>query len=231
MHYYKRNLGDYAKKAGRLTMLQHGAFNLLIDACYDRERFPTLEEAIDWAWASSPAEKEAVEFVLSKFFTVENGVYVQNRIAEEVAAYHAVIATNTRIAKEREDKRTERERTVNASLQKENEAPPNQEPLTINQEPRTINHKPVTKVKPTVAALPDWLNVEVWEAFKNHRGKKFTINSQILTIKNLSEFRDQGQDPTRILETSIANGWKGVFAEKQNGYVGTAKVNPWDGAK
>ena len=46
MHYYKRNLGDYAKKAGRLSMLQHGSYTLLIDACYDREQFPTLEEAI-----------------------------------------------------------------------------------------------------------------------------------------------------------------------------------------
>jgi uncharacterized protein YdaU (DUF1376 family) len=46
MHYYKRNLGDYAKKTGRLTMLQHGAYTLLIDSCYDREKFPTLEQAI-----------------------------------------------------------------------------------------------------------------------------------------------------------------------------------------
>ena len=42
MHYYKRNLGDYAKKAGRLSMLEHGSYTLLIDACYDRERFPTI---------------------------------------------------------------------------------------------------------------------------------------------------------------------------------------------
>ena len=72
MHYYKRNLGDYAKKAGRLSMLQHGAYTLLIDACYDREQFPTLDDAIDWAWASSAAEIEAVEFVLRKFFIVRN---------------------------------------------------------------------------------------------------------------------------------------------------------------
>ena len=78
MHYYKRNLGDYAKKAGRLTMLQHGSYTLLIDACYDREKFPTMDEAIEWAWASTPDEVQAVQFVLSKFFTLENGVYVQN---------------------------------------------------------------------------------------------------------------------------------------------------------
>lgn len=132
MHYYKRNLGDYAKKAGRLSMLQHGSYTLLIDACYDREAFPTLEQAIEWTWASTTEEIEAVTFVLRKFFTLENGVYVQKRIEEEIAEYHGKAETNRRIAIERETRRkelsTNRARTVN-------EAPPNQEPLTKNQEP------------------------------------------------------------------------------------------------
>lgn len=132
MHYYKRNLGDYAKKAGRLTMLQHGAYTLIMDACYDREQFPTLEEAIDWTWASSKEEKEAVEFVLVKFFTLQDGRYVQSRIQEELDSYHQNSAINKRIAMEREAKRkamsTDRDRSVD-------EAPPNQEPRTNNQEP------------------------------------------------------------------------------------------------
>lgn len=88
MHHYRRNLGDYAKKTGRLTMLQHGAYNLLLDACYDRERFPTKEEAVDWAWASSEEEIKAVEFVLRRFFTLQDdGTYMQKRVAEEVCLY------------------------------------------------------------------------------------------------------------------------------------------------
>ena len=132
MHYYKRNIGDYAKKTGRLTMLQHGAYTLLIDSCYDRETFPTIDEAIEWTWASSTEEIEAVKFVLKKFFVFQNGLYVQNRIREELDNYHNNAETNKRIAIEREakrrEKRTKREQFVN-------EPPPNQEPLTINQEP------------------------------------------------------------------------------------------------
>ena len=133
MHYYKRNLGDYAKKAGRLTMLQHGAYTLLIDSCYDREIFPTLEQAIEWTWASTEAEIEAVKFVLSRFFVLnEDGQYVQDRILEELANYHKNAVTNKRIADEREakrkEKRTNREQIVD-------EAPPNHKPITINQEP------------------------------------------------------------------------------------------------
>lgn len=88
MHYYKRNLGDYSKKAGRLSMLQHGAYTLLIDACYDREQFPTHKEAVDWTWASSAAEIEAVEFVLRKFFTLEDGVYKQPEIERDIFQWH-----------------------------------------------------------------------------------------------------------------------------------------------
>ena len=83
MHYYKRNLGDYAKKTGRLTMLQHGAYTLLIDSCYDREIFPTLEQALEWTWASTEAEIDAVKFVLSRFFVLDiQGTYIQDRILE-----------------------------------------------------------------------------------------------------------------------------------------------------
>lgn len=133
MHYYKRNLGDYAKKAGRLTMLQHGAYTLLIDSCYDRELFPTLDQALEWTWASTEAEVEAVKFVLSRFFTLDkDGQYVQDRILEELLHYHKNADTNKRIADEREakrkEKRTNREQSVD-------EAPPNHKPITINQEP------------------------------------------------------------------------------------------------
>lgn len=136
MHYYKRNLGDYAKKAGRLTMLQHGAYTLLLDACYDREAFPTLEQALDWTWASTEAEVEAVKFVLNRFFKLDkDGQYVQDRILEELLNYHKNADTNKRIATEREAKRREK-RTKR--VQSVDEAPPNQEPLTINQEPLEV---------------------------------------------------------------------------------------------
>ena len=136
MHYFKRNIGDYHKKAGRLSMLQHGAYTLLIDACYDREEFPTLDQALDWCWASSKDEIDAVQFVLSKFFTVEDDLYIQKRISDEIAQYHKNATTNKRIAVERETKRKEKSTKRVRSV---NEAPPNQEPL--NQEPTTSTEK------------------------------------------------------------------------------------------
>lgn len=165
MHYYKRNLGDYAKKAGRLSMLQHGSYTLLIDACYDREQFPTLDEAIEWTWASSAAEIEAVEFVLRKFFTLEDGVYVQKRIQEEIAEYRLKAETNKRIATERETNRKQKNTNRSPVV---NEPPPNHKPLTINQEPV------VTPLPPDGGETVDAKFEAFWMAYPKKVGKGAT---------------------------------------------------------
>lgn len=136
MHYFKRNIGDYHKKAGRLSMLEHGAYTLLMDACYDRERFPTKEEAIDWCWARTPEEIAAVEFVLTRFFVLVDGLYTQERIAEEIEAFYKKSEKNKQIALEREAKRrTERARSEHETCA-DGHLTTNQEPLTKNQEPK-----------------------------------------------------------------------------------------------
>ena len=157
MHYYKRNIGDYYKKAGRLSMLQHGAYTLLIDACYDRERFPTADEAVEWAWASTEAEIEAVKFVLSKFFHEVDGVFVQQHIKDDLIDYADKAEKNRTIALEREAKRrqkrtNEHEPCTNGS-RVEHEPPPNHKPLTNNQEPLTINQEPEDKPKDLLVLL------------------------------------------------------------------------------
>lgn len=174
MHYYKRNLGDYAKKAGRLSMLQHGSYTLLIDACYDREQFPTLEEAIEWTWASTTEEVEAVTFVLRKFFTLEDDIYVQKRIQEEIAEYHNKAETNKRIAIERETlraaKRTERTQGVDSASKSGDEPPP-------NHKPRTTNHKPKEEksaVAPHLLGVPEKLLADFFKVRKAKRGGELT---------------------------------------------------------
>lgn len=145
MNYYKRHIGDYAKKTGRLTILEHGAYTLLIDACYDRERFPTEAEAIEWSWARTEEEVAAVKFVLARFFTFEGGFYVQKRIAEELGQYAANAAINKKIATEREAKRKASAQSVNEPCTNRSpdvhEPPPNHKPLTNNQEEKEKTNK------------------------------------------------------------------------------------------
>ena len=214
MHYFRRNIGDYHKKAGRLSMLEHGAYTLLIDACYDREQFPTLEQAIDWCWARTDEEKQAVEFVLSKFFTLEDGKYVQNRITEEIGKYHANSKTNQRIAQEREEKRrAEKERSVHEACTNRH-LTNNHKPITNNQEPvKTNKAAPSSEV-----SLPEWIANDSFEAFIEHRKKlkaPMTNLAQTRLIAELSRLREDGNEPHAVLDQSILNGWKGVFPLKQ----------------
>jgi uncharacterized protein YdaU (DUF1376 family) len=211
VHYYKRNLGDYAKKAGRLSMLQHGAYTLLMDACYDREQFPTLEQAIDWTWASSNEEIEAVEFVLSKFFVLEGDVYIQARIQQEVLEYQDKSETNKRIALDREQKRklkqtnraenvTSRARTVDDAYGKEHESPPNQEPLTINHKPITNNQEPQQQEQ--AAAVPYEAVVDLY-----HEVLPDLSKVQILNSKRKAAIR---QRHTSVMSKSLDN-WRLYF--------------------
>lgn len=85
MNYYERHLGDYAKDTGHLTMLQHGAYTLLIDKYYSRESGLPAEFVYDWAKAQTDAERQAVDSVLRQYFRLEDGVWVKNRIETEIA--------------------------------------------------------------------------------------------------------------------------------------------------
>lgn len=213
MHYYKRNLGDYAKKAGRLSMLQHGSYTLLIDACYDREQFPTLEEAIDWTWASSTAEIEAVEFVLRKFFTLEDGRYVQKRIQEEIAEYHEKSTTNARIAKEREEKRkeasTNRARTVHEHAEEKHEPPPNQEPRTNNQEPDKGESR--KRSTPPIERPAD-VDQQTWADWLQLRKAKKAPVTETVLKSAISESAKAGLPLERFLGIWCARGSQGLEA-------------------
>ena len=219
MHYYKRNIGDYAKKAGRLSMLEHGAYTLLIDACYDRERFPTEAEAIDWAWARSDAEIEAVRFVLSRFFVLTDGLYVQDRINDEVVQYQRNAETNARIATEREEKRRSRERSVNGACKDVNEPPPNQEPRTTNQEPPTRKDKTrkprpqsddFVSVDDLVAEGVDAQVAKDWLRVRKDKQQRTLTKTAWATVK--AESVKAGMALDESLREAVARGWAGFKA-------------------
>jgi uncharacterized protein YdaU (DUF1376 family) len=198
MYWYKKNIGDYAKKTQRLNMLQHGAYNQLMDACYDRERFPTLEEAIDWVWAISEEEIAAVKYILGRFFVLQDGIYSHLRIVEEIESYHAKADKNKQIASESWAKRKEsdanRIRNASENIRVVCERIPKKEPLTNNHllKPETPLVPPAGGKRNRATRLPedltpnqtamdlaDQLNVDLeneFRAFKDHalaNGKVF----------------------------------------------------------
>lgn len=87
MNYYERHLGDYAKDTAHLTMLEHGAYNLLLDRYYATESGIPADQAHRLARARTREEKDAVDNILAEFFELVDGVWRNHRAEEEIMAY------------------------------------------------------------------------------------------------------------------------------------------------
>ena len=86
MNYYERHLGDYAKDTGHLSILEHGVYTLLLDRYYSTESGIPAAQANRLARARSTEECQAVDAVLEEFFTLVDGVWINRRADEEIAA-------------------------------------------------------------------------------------------------------------------------------------------------
>ncbi|MDR2209376.1 MAG: DUF1376 domain-containing protein [Azoarcus sp.] len=71
MNYYNHHLGDYAKDTSHLTILEHGAYRLLLDRYYATERPIPSDQVYRVSRARSREEKAAVDTILDEFFTLE----------------------------------------------------------------------------------------------------------------------------------------------------------------
>lgn len=85
MNYYERHLGDYARDTAHLSMLEHGAYSLLLDRYYATEAGIPADQAHRLARARTKEEKQAVDAVLSEFFELVDGIWINKRAEEEIA--------------------------------------------------------------------------------------------------------------------------------------------------
>lgn len=88
MKYYRRNPGDYLSATRHLTLIQHGAYNVLMDNYYATETALPSDKASLYriAGALTPPERAAVDFVVGQFFVPDGAALVQDRIEREIAA-------------------------------------------------------------------------------------------------------------------------------------------------
>jgi uncharacterized protein YdaU (DUF1376 family) len=145
MNHYPHHLGDYAKDTMGLTMLEHGAYRLLIDAYYATEEAPAQEDVYTIAKAGTPQERKAVDKVLRKFDLMD-GRYYHKRIEEELKAYRARSKQATENIRKRYERPTEPLPAVGS------QSVPDSVLLASNQEP--INPKPTTTVVAETTAPP-----------------------------------------------------------------------------
>ena len=158
MHYYTHHLGDYAKDTGHLSLLEHGAYRVLLDWAYASERgLPESEEDIfRICRARSTKEEEAVRRVVLEFFSAEDRK--NPRAGREIAAFRGLSEKNQKKAHLSWEKRRSASATAYAPADAAAHAtadagadagamPPN------NHKPLPINHPP----KPSGEEEGNWI--------------------------------------------------------------------------
>ena len=146
MNYYPRHLGDYATGAGHLSMLEHGAYTLLLDRYYSDEAPIAADQVHRITRAKTPEEREAVDTVLGEFFLLQDGAWRHARCDAELARYldkstKARASAEARWTKGKHERnsdtgsnadgmRSHSERTAEAMLAN------NQEPVANGQDPK-----------------------------------------------------------------------------------------------
>lgn len=86
VNYYRRYVGDYLRDTARLSMLEHGAYNLLLDYYYADEKPLPLDrdEIYTMVRAMGSADRKAVDKILRTFFTEADDGYHQKRVDHEI---------------------------------------------------------------------------------------------------------------------------------------------------
>jgi len=86
VNFYKHYLGDYARDTQSLSLMEHGAYRVLLDHCYATEKpLPTGAELYRVAKAMNAAERKAVDRIAERFFPDGHNA----RCDKELANAHA----------------------------------------------------------------------------------------------------------------------------------------------
>lgn len=153
MNYYRRYVGDYLRDTARLTLLEHGAYTLLLDYYYaDQAPLPLgRDEVYLIVRAMTPAEKKAVDKVLMTYFQEREDGFHQARADAEIeratAASEVAKANGKRGGRPRKQSNHETNRETNpVSNAESNEG--NQQAKPYAGDPTTNHQPPTTNLQP-----------------------------------------------------------------------------------
>lgn len=212
MHHYPHHLGDYAKDTPGLTMIEHGAYRLLMDAYYATEAPLAADEIYAIARAANVAERRAVDKILRKFFIRRGEFFHQKRIDEEIAIYQEKVEKNR--VNGRLGGRPHKTQTVSQSVsQTVSETKPKQNPeITL-----TNSHEPITKEKLGAVALTilvsDGLTEQTAVDFLQIRKRKRAPLTPTAWAGIKAEAAKAGWSVEDAVKKAIARGWQSFDAD------------------
>lgn len=196
--------GDYFKKTLHLSLEEHGAYLLLIGAYWERGRaLPDDDSFFRSVTKSSSKKWKLVRPKVSEFFVLSEGVWIHERIEEELlrsSNRQASAIANGRAGGLAKSKLPHHTNTIEEETSKKQKAAP-----------------------AALFVLPDFIPGPAWDDFLEMRRKArkpATEKAKALLARSLEKLMIEGHDPASILEQSTLNNWADVYPikEKLNGH-------------
>lgn len=214
--YYCRFTGDYARDTSHLSLIQHGAYTVLLDFYYSSGKPlpPDMNALCRICRAFDDGERDAVSQVVSQFFELRGDGY-HNKRADVELAYRAEQRDRlSKGAKKTNAKRWGKDSSLGESL---SDTLGGRIP---SPSPSPQPQKKEEKTNTAPAAHCDVVPVAVWLAFVEMRKKMrkpLTERAGELIRNKLRQLQQAGEDPIEVLEQSTMNSWAGVFSVKERG--------------
>lgn len=216
-------IGDYLADTQDLSTLEHGAYMLVLFALWTKKG-----QKIDMKTTRAASKLSARDFrkvwekIAPYFETDDVGMVGHKRVFSEWI--RADRAYSTRVENGRQGGRP----VEPAGSPKANRPVSKSEPTggvtttTKNKDKgkNIANPGPAAAVAP----LPDWIDPELWDAWKRHRKNRLSAEAIRRQWGRLAKLRDGGHEPRAVIAQSIERNWSGFFP-LPNGIAGNATTS------
>ena len=110
MNFYKHYIGDYQRDTGHLSLAEHGAYRLMLDAFYATGKpLPSDKKALyRLLRAATGVERKAIDVVSAQFWEMTSTGLINRRAALEIEKAAKQAEINRQIALEREKRKRQR---------------------------------------------------------------------------------------------------------------------------
>ncbi len=211
--FYRFFPGDYARDTRHLSMVEHGAYRLMLDCYYNTGPLPGDPERVArMISALTDMERAAVVVILAEFFTLADGQYRQARCDDELA-HQAKKGVSSRASAR---KRWDSERNANAmQTQCEPDANGMRTGMPNVCQNDAIQNQNQNQKKKARWFCPDGVEPGSWEDWLQVRGRKkaaSTENAYKRVCAKLEEFRAAGQDVNAVVAKAAMSGWSDLYA-------------------
>lgn len=233
MNFYKRYLGDYVRDTAHLSLIEHGAYTVLLDTYYATEKGLPADKASLYriAKAFTAVERKAVDRISEEFFPVNgDGTRHNARADREMGKRADQVETNRRIAEERERKRKEHESSTNRFDDRDTNGSTNDEPNqshshSQNQKDQNLTSSDEEVAKPAVPPCP---HVEIIGLYHELLPMGRQVNVELWNGSREASLKARWREAAR---RQNLDWWKRFFSYIAQSEFLTGRTNPVQGRK